>query len=50
MTPSNVGSQATNSLEPIVGSTSNGSTVTWKRRTSDPAIASRSSGVPCVVG
>ena len=50
MIPSSVGSQATDSLEPIVGSTSRGSTVTPNRRASEPAIAARSSGVPCVVG
>ena len=36
MTPSSVGSQATNSLEPIVGRMSCGSTDTSKRRASEP--------------
>ena len=48
--PSSEGSQATNSLDPIVGSTAAGSTRTPNRRSSAPLIDSRSAGVPCVVG
>ena len=45
--PSRVGSHATSSLEPIVGSTPSGSTSgTPRRRANQPATASRSAGVP----
>jgi hypothetical protein len=48
--PSNVGSQATSSFDPIVGKTAAGSTTTPNRRCSAPANAARSAGVPEVVG
>jgi hypothetical protein len=38
------------SLLPITGSTAAGSVVTPCRRASQPAAASRSRAVPCVVG
>ena len=48
--PSSVGSQATSSLEPIVGSTPNPPARRRTRGATQPVIAARSAGVPAVSG